>query len=171
MIALADGSQTPDPPLLHTLSFFFDWSLLATALDAFDCRFFLSYGIENLLVNIPLVPLNWRIWMSICCRDEAVSSRVMWRADLLEGIEFSRLISMCHSRRKCAAQRLLKHIPSESSSVPSAQSRLSCHCLTVMVRCCVCSALINVVVVYQDRRRRLTIRTQQHLTIICNDNT
>ncbi len=127
LIALAEGGQSPnpDPHLLHSLSFIFDWSLLATALDPY-C-FCLSYGVQNLLVNIPLLPLNWRIWMSICCRDEAVSSRVMWRADLLEGFEFSRLISMCHSRRKCAAQHLLKHILSESSS---AQSRLSCRCLT-----------------------------------------
>ncbi len=112
LIALAEGGQSPnpDPHLLYSLSFIFDWSLLATALDAPDFRFCLSYGVQNLLVNIPLLPLNWRIWMSICCRDEAVSSRVMWRADLLEGLEFSRLISMCHSRRKCAAQHLLKHI-------------------------------------------------------------
>lgn len=121
LIALAEGgrSPTPESPFYFTLSLSrFDWSLLAKAWDA--SGFHLSYRVENALCNVPLVPLNWRIWMSICCRDEAVSSRVMWRADLLEGDEFSRLISMCHSRRKCAAQHLLKHILSESSSVPSA---------------------------------------------------
>lgn len=53
---------------------------------------------------------------------ERVSSRPTWRADLLEGFvgrfESSRLISMCHSGRKCATQHLLmKHILSESSAL------------------------------------------------------
>lgn len=72
------------------------------------------------------VPVRYvRFWMRLVGRrhgGECVSSRPMWRADLLEGFvgrfESSRLISMCHSGRKCATQHLLmKHILSESSAL------------------------------------------------------